>query len=240
MKPLFNVSVLSLKKIYDLPGTWSEVDFRKLLEQLEVDGIEELSGSDLSDMAIMALQDMEPDDAADAVLAYQLQSCISAGARQNLVQDLLEDQRPWEEAADITVHSRIFAAASLLQKALPKTFTKPDIMKLVLNVTALTPEAKEVLLKAPEPAFITRMLADGMSESCILERLFDEQLFSHSFPEASGIIWQAEFSDITSEVPPSANLTIYSSKHWLKAMESVSDFQSKAYNDIPKEKRTNG
>ncbi|MFT5233446.1 MAG: hypothetical protein ACI9UK_001283 [Candidatus Krumholzibacteriia bacterium] len=231
MKPLFNVSVSSLKEINDMPGTWEDDDYRKLLEQLEVDDIEELSDSDLLDVVLMALQDMKPIDAADAVLIYKLQDSITAGARQVIVQDFVEDQHPWEEASDISLHARIFAAAVLSQKAFPAKFSKPDMMKLVLQVTAIEPEAESLLAKSPEPAFVTRMLVDGMDENSILGRLFEDQLLSQSFPEADGIVWQAEFSDQTSEALPSANLTIYSCKHWLKAMKSVSAFQSSAYND---------
>lgn len=236
MKPLFNVLVSDVKKLHDMPGSWTDDECRALLAQLEVDGVENMSGSDLLDMVLMALQDMEPDDAADAVLAYKLGNSISAGARQNIVQDLLGDERPWEEASDITLHSRIFAAAVLLYKAIPEAFSKPDMMQVTLHVTTLEPEAKALLVKAPQAAFVTRILADGMNESSILERLFDEQLASHSFPEAKGIIWQAEFSDYTSDSNPSAHLTIYSSSHWLKAMESVSEFQSSAYNDTEHER----
>jgi len=233
MKPLFNVSVSSLKKIYDMPNTWSKEDYRKLLDQFEVEGVSDLSEDDLVDMMLMTLQDMEPGEAADAVLAYKLQNSVTVGARQNIVHDLFDDQRPWEETADIKLHSRIFAGVVLLHKAFPKIFTRPDMMQLVLHITVIELEARGMLSKTPEPAFVTRMLADGMSKSSILERLFEDQIFSHNFEESHGIIWLAEFSDLKSESPPSASLTIYSSVHWLKAMESVSnEYQSNAYNDI--------
>ena len=45
----------------------------------------------------------------------------------------------------------------------------------------------------PEPNFVVRILAYGMDENCILERLFDKQLLSHHFPEAKNIIWNAEY-----------------------------------------------
>ena len=105
------------------------------------------------------------------------------------------------------------------------------MMKVILNVTATGIEAGELLTNPPEAAFVARILADAMSENSILERLFDEQLLAHSFPEAEGIIWQAEFSEQLSAENLSAELTVYSSEHWLKAMESISDFQSNAYND---------
>ena len=214
-----------------MPGTWSDDDYRNLLAQLEVENVDDVSGADLLDIMLMTLQDMEPDDAADAVLAYKLQQSITAGSRQNIVQDLLEHQRPWEEAADIALHVRIFAAAVLLHKAFPASFSEPDMMKIILEVTALKPEARKVLSKPPQAAFGARMLADAMDTHSILERLFDEQLASHSFPEAEGIIWLAEISEPVSAGTPSVELTIYSSVQWLRAMETISAFESSAYDD---------
>jgi len=118
-----------------------------------------------------------------------------------------------------------------LQKAFPASLTKPDMMCAVLHVVATVPEATTLLSKQPEPAFVARILADALNEDSILERLFDEQLLSHSFPEAQGIVWRAEFGELLPPEKSSAMLTVYSSRHWLKAMESVSDFQSNAYND---------
>ena len=228
---LFQVSVTELKKVFDLPGSWTDQDYRDLLTQLEVDELDDLSGSDLLDILLMALQDMEPDDAADLVLAKKLPRRISSVSRQNIVQDLLEGQRPWEESADIQIHAGIFAAAVLLNRAIPKKFEKPDILQLTLHLQALKPEARRIFEQPPQAAFVTRLLADGMDENCILERLFDEQLYSHSFPEADGIIWKAEFAGAPNVDESSFTLVIYSSAHWLEAMKSVDEFKSRAYKD---------
>ena len=238
-KHLFDVAVSSVNEIHDMPGTWSDDDYRQLLTRLEVDGVEDVSGSDLLEMALMALQDMETDAAADAVLAHKLGGRISSGARRNIVEDLLEDQRPWEEAADISLHAQIFAAAVLLHKALPSSFARPDMMQVILDITALTPAAKAILSSPPQAAFVTRLLADAMDAHSILERLFDEQLASHYFPEADAIIWLAEFGD---QAPDghSVKLVIYSSVHWLDAMESISAFESSAYNDADPEEAEHG
>jgi hypothetical protein len=227
----FLVKVASIREIHDMPGTWSDADYRQLLLQLEVEGLEEVVGNDLFEMTLMALQDMESDDAADAVLAVKLGQDISSGARQNLVQDLLQEQRPWEEASNIRLHARIFAAAVLLQKALPKIFARPDMMRLVLEVHACTPEAVKLLAEPPQAAFVTRMLADAMDSHSILERLFDEQLAAQHFDEAAGIIWLAEFDRDGCVDTNTANLTVYSSEHWLESMRTISEFESSAYND---------
>ena len=168
--------------------------------------------------------------AGEQVLAHKLQDSVTAGSQQNIVQDLLEGQRPWEENADIRLHARIFAAALLLYKALPKSFPKPDMMYLALQLQARTEAAKRLLAEPPEAAFVTRVLADGMDEHSILERLFDEQLVARQFPEAEGIIWLAEFSELSAD-GASATLTVYSSQHWLHDLEAVEEFESSAYND---------
>ena len=196
-KHLFDVSVTSVQAIHDMPGAWSDDDYRRLLTQLEVDGVDDVCGSDLLDMTAMALQDLEADDAADAVLAYKLGESISAGARGNIIEDLLDDQRPWEEAADITLHAPIFAAAILLHKVFPASYAKPDMMRAILQIRA-------------------------------------------AMPEADGIIWRAEFDDQSLAENPSARLTVYSSAHWLKALEPISDFQSNAYNDTDPRESNHG
>lgn len=230
MSKPFHVSVQGLKKIHDMPGTWAEDDYRSLLNQLEIDDIDEIASEELLDFVLMALQDLEPEEAGEQVLAYKLQDSVTAGYRQNVVQDLLEGQRPWEENADITLHARIFAAALLLYQALPKCFPKPDMMHLTLQLQARTEAAKSLLAEPPEAAFVTRILADGMDEHSILERLFDEQLLARQFPEAEGIIWLAEFSEQSAD-GASATLTVYSSHHWLHDLEEVDEFESSAYND---------
>lgn len=228
MTKLFQASVLGLKKIYDMPDSWSEAEYRAILEELEVDDVADMAGDDLLEILLMALQDLEPEQAADFVLANKLASKVTPGVRQNIAQDLLEGQRAWEEVADIRLHAKVFSAALLLYKAFPKSFPKPDLMQLTIQMQALKPEARKLLAEQPEAAFVTRVLADGMDENSILERLFDEQLVANSFPEAEGIIWLAQFSEQTDS---SAILTVYSSAHWLHAMEDIDEFESNAYND---------
>jgi len=234
MSKPFLVSVLALKKIFDMPGSWSEAEHRALLNQLEIDDVDEIENKDLLDFVIMALQDLEPEEAGDQVLACKLAGRVTAGSRQNIVQDLLEGQRPWEELSDIGLHARVFAAARLLYQAIPSLFPKPDMMQLTLRLQARNDEAKKILAEAPEAAFVTRVLADGMDEHSILERLFDEQLAARSFDEAEGIIWLAEFSE-HSDGGASAVLTVYSSQHWLHDLEEIEEFESSAYNDLPEE-----
>ena len=231
---LFDVSVKGLKKIHDLPDSWSETDYRELLREMEIDGLDDLGGSDLYDVLLMALQDLGAEQAGESVLAHRLQQRVSRGVRENIVQDLLEGQRAWEENSNLYLHADIFAACVLLYAALPGDFPKPDMMRLDLHLWAAGSAGKKLLEEPLQAAFIARMLADGMSEKSILERLFGKQLAGRSFPEAEGIIWRAELGELSAD-GSEAILTVYSSRHWLQAMEEVDDFPSSAYDDRPED-----
>jgi hypothetical protein len=229
----FDVSVAGLQKIYDMPGTWSEEDYRALLRELEVDDVDDLAGADLFDILLMALQDLGEEEAGERVLARKLTRTVSRGVRQNIVQDLLEGSREWEEAADIFLHSDIFAACVLLHAAFPRLYAKPDMLRLELRLKAPSGIARALLGEPPQAAFVARVLADGMSEKSILERLFDEQLAGRHFAEADAIVWLAQFG--ASAAAGETSLTVYSSRHWLQAMAEVDEFPSSAYNDRPEE-----
>ena len=231
--PGFDVSVVELKKFCDLPDSWSDEDYRALLAELEVDEVDDLAGADLLEILLMALQDLEPEEAGDRVLAYKLQTRVSRGSRQNIVEDLLADGKPWEEWADLYLHASIFEACVLLQLAWPRVFPRPACQRLRLRLEALQKDGRELLRRPPEPAFVARVLADGMDEKSILERLFDEQLVAREFAEAEGIVWRADFDEVAAD-GSAAVLTVYSSQHWLEDIEGVDEFRSNAYNDHPR------
>jgi hypothetical protein len=231
---LFDVNVTALKEIDDMPGSWQESDYRALLHELEIDGIADLTGSDLFDVLLMALQDLGAEQAGARVLAYRLKQRVSRGVCENIVQDLLEGQRAWEENSNLYLHADIFAACVLLHAAFPGDYPQPDMMRLDLHLWASGSTGKSLLAEPPEAAFVTRLLADGMSEKSILERLFGEQLAGKDFPEAEGIIWATEVGERSAD-GMEALLTVYSSRHWLQAMEEVDDFPSSPYNDLPDE-----
>ncbi len=231
--PGFDVSVVELKKVYGLPDSWSDADYRALLGALEVDEIDDLAGADLLEILLMALQDLEPEEAGDRVLAHKLKNRISRGSRQNIVEDLLADGKPWEEWADLYLHASIFEACVLLHQAWPKVFPRPACLRLRLRLEALQKDGRELLSRPPEPAFVARVLADGMDEKSILERLFDEQLVGREFAEAEGIVWRAGFDKVTTDGSV-AVLAVYSSQHWLEDIEDVDEFRSTAYNDRPR------
>jgi hypothetical protein len=72
----FDVCVKELKKVDDIPGTWDDKDYHSLMSMSEVDGRKGVAGEELLEMTIMALQDMEPGEAADIVFEYKLKDAV--------------------------------------------------------------------------------------------------------------------------------------------------------------------
>ena len=66
-------------------------------------------------------------------------------------------------------------------------------MRLSLGIKTQQLQMYDFFSTKPKLNFVVRILAYGMDENYILERLFDKQLLSHHFPEAKNIIWNAEY-----------------------------------------------
>ena len=105
MASKFDVCVKELKKVDNIVGMWEDKDYFSLTSMSEVAGRKGVAGEELLEMTIMALQDMEPEEAADIVLEYKLKDPVSAGIRKNIIKDLLDNDSPWEECADVELYS---------------------------------------------------------------------------------------------------------------------------------------
>lgn len=79
---------------------------------------------------MMALQDLEDDDAAEILLDHIFGEKLPPGGKQNLANEMTEE-RPWEEYPDLSFHECIFNAQFLLNQAYPET-QQPKINKVVL------------------------------------------------------------------------------------------------------------
>lgn len=211
---MFELLIMELKSVQDMP-VWTDDIFRQILQRVEFEEIDDIDPADLREMTVMALQDLKPEKAAEAILAV-LAGGLSAGARQNLAHDM-KMQRMWEEFANPEFHAPIFATAVLLNEAFPKVYPRPEIARLILQVTAGNPAAARQLGQ-PTPALTARLAAAGMDDHSTLRRLYAVQLAGGSFPEAAAIIWQVQ---VRSHADEMAEWAIYSSWYWLRPLQSV-------------------
>lgn len=228
MKTKFEVTVRSIGEIKDLPSSWTVDDYKNILELADFEDWDEIEENELKDYTILTLQDFDPDEAGEIVLTYKLGDMLKKGQIQNMAHEMM-DEKLWEEYQDISLHKLLFDCGGLLHETFPRKFPEPDALKCVIEVVPQNDAARDSMVKA-EKTFLTRLLAHGMDDHAIINRLFDDQVAGQKFPEAQSIIWQFERMDEGGKTI----FTIYSSQYWIHGMDDVSDYTSEAFSDLIK------
>ena len=93
-------------------------------------------------------------------------------------------------------------------------------MSFQVNVTTKNKDDLSIFATDPEISLI-RLLIQGMPESTLIARLFDEKLEDGPFEEAKDIIWQLE------QHPTAENaiqFNVISSKYWFHDFEEAEAF----------------
>ena len=225
----FQVRIDEWAQIHALPDTWSVDELRLLLEAAEFD--DQVADADVEDMTLMALQDLGLQEACDLVLLNVFGSRMSAGVRQNLISELEED-RPWEQFADVDKQADIFRAVTLLHKAFPNAFGTPDAVRLRMTVTSGSAEAGGWLREELDAGLIIRLAAGGMDEDAVLRRLFESELAGRQFSAAQHILWQYRLlAPIEASMPVHASIELISSHQWLDALEHAHEWRCSAWPD---------
>ncbi|MBN2864848.1 MAG: hypothetical protein JXK16_02460 [Thiotrichales bacterium] len=227
MRTKFDVDVLSFKKIKVLEGAWTTDDYQKMLEIMEMeDGVEQMNPSEIKEMCLMSLSDNEPHDAANVVLTHLFSNTLSAGKIEQLSHQMPDD-RMWEQYSDIMAHEKLFNAYALLREAFNGTFTQPNGVKFTVKLHAQHAESFNVFDDFAE-APLVRVLACGLPESAILNRLYEDPLVGDEFPEAEGVLWQLNKLEQTKN---DATYEIISSAFWFGALEDVTEFKAETHAD---------
>ncbi|GGD39146.1 hypothetical protein [Muriicola marianensis] len=224
----YEVEILSLKEVHEIPGAWDEESFKGLLHHLEYDGVEEIPLEELREMASLALSDFEKEEAVEKVLEFRLGERLNKGQRKNLGNEMQEDPL-WIEYSDLSLHEELFHVGCILYWTFPRNFPSPEIAKLTFRITARKPEAQSNLI-APGASFLCRVLNGGMDEHNIMNRLFDENLEGDSFPEADHILWQIQ-NEGFDEGSRSATVTVYTSWNWVEDLKGVDSYEVNAWAD---------
>jgi hypothetical protein len=184
----FSVERLSFAMIHELPHSWENKDYLGLLTQMGYENPEEIPDSELQAMCLMSLTDVEPVEAAQVTLGYLFAGHLSAGQIENLSHQMLTEKL-WEEYPELSLHQGFFKATQLLYTAYNGKFPRAEAVQFQLK---LTPEegASLSLFDGNPEAPLLRLLAQGMPDRALLNRLFSEKLAGDSFDEAKHILWQ--------------------------------------------------
>lgn len=227
MKNNFKVKITKFTNLKELPNSRGKKDYTSILEALDFDGIDQISDDELEEMCLMSLQDLEPQEAAKVCIKLDLGTKLKDGQIDHLSTEMLEEKL-WEEYADLSLHENFFNIGSLLFKAFPKDFPTPDAVSIEMEIEACNKPSQEDLANSLSESLIVRMLTDGMDDHSVLKRLFEDQIKSHSFPEAQNIVWTFTHEKISVE---RYKINLISSGYWMDPVRDLSEFESSAYPD---------
>ena len=221
----FQAQLLSWKQVHALPDGWPVGQLHFLLALLDVDGV---SDEEALDMAVLALQDRDHDEAAELVLETVFRESMRPGLRRSLSHDLT-DERPWEDFADIEQQAGIFNAIVLLQQAFPNEYDVPDAVSVVVRLDTASEKGRAWLgAPEPDPALMVRILADGMDDHAVLKRLFAESLRGSRFEEARSILWHLSR---TAAIETAFDFTLVSSHQWFDPLKNLDNWAATAWPD---------
>ncbi len=222
----FVVERLTFQEINELPNSWQHADYRKLLEKMGYENPEEISEAELKAMCLMSITDFEPSEAAQVVLEYLFSDELNEGQIENLAHQM-QTEKLWEEYPELPLHPDFFKATQLLFEAYNGKFPRTEAVQFQVKVTADDAEGLSVFDENPEPPLL-RLLAQGLPDNSLINRLFSEQLEGDHFPAAESIIWQL---NVIKKEAKEIVFEVISSAYWLEDFKYADTYQATAHAD---------
>tara|TARA_R110002167_G_scaffold50038_1_gene146141 strand:- start:4602 stop:5285 length:684 start_codon:yes stop_codon:yes gene_type:complete len=226
MKKSFTVTRVSFKTISELPGYWTEAKYLDLLELMDYDNPASLDKAEIKDMCLMSLTDNEPEDAAKIVLTYVFGDKLNKGQIDNLSNEILEEKL-WEEYADLSLHEEFFAVHQLLYDAFEGTFPHAEAVSFQVKIQEMTKNGLSIFEDYPE-APLVRLMAGGLPDNSVINRLFDDKLEGEQFQEAKDILWQLKMAKNENN---ELVADVISSHYWFKDLKYVDGFEAETHAD---------
>ena len=224
--PKFTVERLSFATLTELPNTWQNKDYKDLLIKMNYDNPDEIKEAELKEMCLMSFTDMEPREAAEVVLGYLFPEELNAGQIENLAHQMLTEKL-WEENPELPLHKGFYQATQLLHDAYNGTFPSTKAVEFKVKCTAENPE--DLAVFAQEPAApLVRLLAPGLSDKALINRLFSSQLEGDKFEEAKSMLWQLTPGEKTTN---SVTFDVVSSAYWLEDFKYADTYQASTHAD---------
>lgn len=207
----FSVEHLSFATIHELPHSWKNKDYLALLKLMGYDNAEAIPDSELQAMCLMSLTDVEPVEAAQVIVGYLFAGQLSEGQIENLSHQMLTEKL-WEEYPELSLHEGFFKATQLLYTAYNGKFPKAEAVQFQIKLTPEEGVSLSLFDGNPE-APLLRLIAQGMPDRALLNRLFSEKLAGDSFEEAKHILWRLDTIEKDSHY---IIFEIVSSAYWLE------------------------
>ena len=220
MKLDCTVDVWDFKTIQRMDGFWTPQKYIDLLNLMDYSDTAAVAVEELEEMCLLALSDNRPEESAELVLSYVFGDALRIGQVKALADDII-DEKLWVEYADISKHEQFFNCGQLLYEAYGGTFPKPEAVSFKVRITSKATEIKAVGNDNIETDLI-RLLAQGMPENALINRLFEKQLIEGNFAEAKDIIWHLS----QSQIGLSKEFKIISSGYWFDDLKFTDSFRA--------------
>jgi len=228
MNKVFNVEISTFVKIYGIENDWVADDYKELLSMMGIaeDELGGMSQSDLKEMCLMSLNDFDHHESAKFLLTHIFKDEFTEGKIEQLSHQMAE-AKLWEEHANPAYHMSLFNAYGLLRKAYNGIFKEPTGVKFTIKITANDKDSFEIFDRSLH-AVIVRLLSNGLNETAILNRLYEEQISGDSFPDAGNILWRLKEISIKEK---ERQYEVTSSDLWFGELEESMSFEAKAHAD---------
>lgn len=216
-KPL-TLHYTKLSEIRRLPRTWPVAALRTLLEILDIDDAQSVPDTEVEDMAIMALQDHEAEEAMQIVLTHFTDNRFTRGQIQHLREELKESCA-WEEYPEIRHQRALYICVDLLNLAFPDEYPDPTASAVELTMTGRgldQAHARHPL----DAATLLRAIGRGQNEDSILNRFFSDQIAGADFPEAESAIWDMEVTGVHANA---IAVSFHGSAYWFRSLDDDED-----------------
>ena len=221
MKITYTVEILDFDTIDTLPNAWDNQNYKDILGLLDFGDISTLKPSELKEMAMLALTDREPNDAAKVLLDYIFEERLNEGQKDNLSHEML-NEKMWEEYAEIAMHEEFFNIGQLLYQAYNGKFPHPEAAQFQLKVSAKK-KADLAIFDTQTETNILRLATQGMPPNTLINRLYKEELENANLEESENIIWQLK--ELTNE-ENFVTFNIISSMYWFHDLKFVNRFDA--------------
>jgi hypothetical protein len=222
----FTVERLTFTTLTELPNSWQNKDYKALLEKMNYDNPDGISEAELKEMCLMSFTDLEPREAAEIALGYLFPEELNAGQIENLSHQMLTEKL-WEENPELPLHKGFYQATQLLHDAYNGTFPATKAVEFRVKVTAENPDDLAIFAEAPA-APLVRLLAPGLPDNALINRLFSTQVAGDAFPEAPAMLWQLTPGEKTAN---SLTFDVVSSAYWLEDFKYADQYEATTHAD---------
>lgn len=199
----FNLKIIELKSITEIPGYWTNEDYINLLETFDFSDSKDVNPSELRELLEMAISDLEPSESAEILLQYKLGEKLSKGQIKNLSNEMVEDNES-EEYPDIALHFPLFAINQLLYASYNGIFQNAKATKIVFELNFV-----EKIKIAVTPDLVLQAISKVLKVQNPVIRLYEKELSGKKrFVDAEKITWILHENE-------GNNYTLITSDYWI-------------------------